>query len=69
MCSAQHSNSENGKLVVPKEERGWAVISAGRNVTDAHRVNEQQSHPYASSVRTYSSTQRERKSHLLWVLQ
>lgn len=48
------------KLPVPEEERGWVVVCRGRNLIQACRVNELQSHPCAQQVRINSPRQRER---------
>lgn len=48
------------KLTVPEEERGWVVVSRGRNLIQACRVNKLQSHPCVYRVRINSPRQRER---------
>lgn len=53
MGSVQRLDPENGKLTVSQEERGWVVVSGGRNLIQAWRVNKLQPHPYVWCVRTF----------------
>lgn len=63
MGSVQHLDPENGKLTVPQEERGWVVVSGGRNLIQTCRVNKLQPHPYVWRVRTFGPG---RGKEILW---